>query len=262
MRSPDAGGDAIRRVAEAEGLPIQTLALDVDSDASVHAAVGAARERSGAIDVLVNNAGIGWGGPIEETSDADLKKVFETNFFGALRMVRAVLPQMRERGGGAIINVTSLGGRVTFPSTGPYCATKHALEAASEALAIEVAPYGVRVAIVEPGVVLTAIQGKGGPPPPADSPYMWARRRFIMATAALFKQPTMPDEVAATIFEAATTTRPRLRWSSDSESTAILANRPAMSDEEWASIFRIENDAEYLATIGKVWGEKGRLFTS
>jgi NAD(P)-dependent dehydrogenase (short-subunit alcohol dehydrogenase family) len=151
MRSPDAGGDAIRRVAEAEGLPIQTLALDVESDASVHAAVGAARERSGAIDVLVNNAGIGWGGPIEETSDADLKKVFETNFFGALRMVRAVLPQMRERGDGAIINVTSLGGRVTFPSTGPYCATKHALEAASEALAMEVAPYGVRVAIVEPG---------------------------------------------------------------------------------------------------------------
>jgi NAD(P)-dependent dehydrogenase (short-subunit alcohol dehydrogenase family) len=173
MRSPAEGGETIRRAAEDERLPIHIMALDVDSDASVAAAVNAARQRSGTIDVLINNAGIGWGGPIEETSDADLKKVFETNFFGALRMVRAVLPRMRERRTGAIVNGTSLGGRVTFPSTGPYCATKHALEAASEALAIEVAPYGVRVAIVEPGVVLTAIQGKGGPPPPDDSPYMW-----------------------------------------------------------------------------------------
>jgi hypothetical protein len=82
-----------------------------------------------------------------------------------------------------------------------------------------------------------------------------------MAVAPLFKQVTMPSEVAATIFEAVTTTNSRLRWSTDSESTAILTNRPAMSDEEWASIFHIKNDAAYLATIGKVWGEKGRLFT-
>ncbi len=151
MRDPDAGGDAVRAAAQSEGLPIHLSRLDVDEDASVEGAVRAALERSGQIDVLVNNAGIGMGGPIEETSDADLRKVFETNFFGALRMVRAVLPQMRERRSGAIVNVTSLGGRVTFAATGPYCATKHALDAASESLAIEVAPFGVRVAIVGQG---------------------------------------------------------------------------------------------------------------
>ena len=177
-------------------------------------------------------------------------------------MVRAVLPQMRERRAGAIVNVTSLGGRVTFATTGPYCATKHALDAASESLAIEVAPFGVRVAIVEPGVVLTPIFSKRGPEPPADSPYAAVTRRSLMARVPLIKQPTMPEEVAAVILEAVTTATPRLRWPTDSESTAILRDRPAMADEDWMALFAIERDDEYLAAIGKVWGEKAHLFTS
>jgi NAD(P)-dependent dehydrogenase (short-subunit alcohol dehydrogenase family) len=260
MRDPEGGGGDVRAAA-AEGLPIHLLQLDVDSDASVDAAVRAALAQSGAIDVLVNNAGIGAGKPIEETSDADLRQVFETNFFGALRMVRAVLPNMRERRTGAIVNVTSLGGRVTFPSRGAYCATKYALEAASEALAIEVAPHGIRVAIIEPGVVLTPIFTKGSPPA-EDSAYAWASRRAMMGISPLIKEPTMPEEVAAVILEAVTTQNPRLRYATDSESRAILSNRPAIDDESWVSMFGIERDEEFMAAVSKVWGEKGRLFTS
>ena len=190
--------------------------------ASVEAAVDEACSRSARIDVLVNNAGIPVGGPIETTSDEDLKRVFETNFFGALRMVRAVLPAMRERRKGAIVNVTSQGGRVTAAGLGPYCASKFALEAASESLAIEVAPLGVRVIIIEPGFVLTPIFGKNTQAVAKDSPYARGPRRFALSAAALLAKPTMPHDVAATIL---TRLRAPRRPSSDTRSVA----RPTVS---------------------------------
>jgi NAD(P)-dependent dehydrogenase (short-subunit alcohol dehydrogenase family) len=165
----EGGGQVVataRRVEALEGLRakyrerVLAVRLDVTSASDIAAAVSAARERFGRIDVLVNNAGFGMVGAVEETSDAELRRIFETNFFGAMAVTRAVLPLMREQGSGHILNVSSIGGLTSlFPGFGAYCATKFALEAESEALSVEMRPFGVRVTIVEPGAFRTAFNG-------------------------------------------------------------------------------------------------------
>jgi NAD(P)-dependent dehydrogenase (short-subunit alcohol dehydrogenase family) len=129
------------------------LALDVTDDASVAKAVAAA----GTIDVLVNNAGVGTGGPIELVPMAEVRRVFDTNTFGPLRMMQAVLPQMRARGAGTIVNVSSVSGRVSAPLAGIYASSKYALEALSEALHIEGGHFGIRTIVIEPGFFKTNI---------------------------------------------------------------------------------------------------------
>jgi NAD(P)-dependent dehydrogenase (short-subunit alcohol dehydrogenase family) len=138
---------------------VVALRLDVTQPAEIDGAVRAALERFGAVDVLVNNAGFSIVGAVEETSDADLRATLEPMFFGAVALTRALLPHMRERRSGTIVQITSVGGVVTAPGFGAYCAAKHALEAISESLAAEVAPFGVRVLIVEPGAFRTRLFG-------------------------------------------------------------------------------------------------------
>ncbi|MFE0172809.1 SDR family oxidoreductase [Streptomyces sp. NPDC059002] len=151
MRNP-AKGDALRERARAEDLDIEVLALDVTDDASVAAAVAAVEERHGALDVLVNNAGIDYTGAVEAAPIEQARAVMETNYWGALRTIRAALPAMRARGGGVIVNVGSLAGRVrAVPYGGFYASSKAALGVVSEALSAEVRPFGVRVVCVEPG---------------------------------------------------------------------------------------------------------------
>jgi len=134
----------------------QKLVLDVDDDAPVLAAVAEA----GPIDVLVNNAGYGLSGPVESVPLDEIKRMFETNVFGAIRVLQAVIPQMRERGAGTLVNVSSVSGRVTSPLGGFYSASKFALEAISEALFVEVAHFGVRTIVIEPGQIATEFHGK------------------------------------------------------------------------------------------------------
>ena len=140
---------------------VHTVRLDVTKPAEIHAAIASALERFGAIDVLVNNAGFSIVGALEETSDDEVRTVMETMFFGPVTATRAVLPIMRERKKGTIVQITSVGGLITAPGFGPYCAAKHALEAVSEALAAEVAPFGIKVLIVEPGAFRTQLFGSG-----------------------------------------------------------------------------------------------------
>jgi NAD(P)-dependent dehydrogenase (short-subunit alcohol dehydrogenase family) len=135
------------------------VALDVTHADQIDSAVAAALERFGRIDVLVNNAGYGSIGAVEELDMDDLRSLMETMFFGAVALTKAVLPHMRERGSGAIVQMSSQGGQVTFPGYGAYCAAKYALEGMSEALADEVAPLGIRVLIVEPGAFRTGLLG-------------------------------------------------------------------------------------------------------
>ena len=145
------------------GAPERVLALplDVTDQGQIDAAVAGARSRFGRIDVLVNNAGYGSVGAVEELDDGELRALMDTMFFGAVALTRAVLPVMRAQGGGAIVQMSSMGGQVTFPGYGAYCAAKFALEAMSESLAAEVAPFGIRVLIVEPGAFRTAFGGAG-----------------------------------------------------------------------------------------------------
>ena len=147
------------------------LALDVDKQDQIDAAVKAAEARFGRIDVLVNNAGYGYLAAVEEGDDADVRAMFETNFFGLAAMTRAVLPIMRAQKAGAIVNVSSMGGFIGFPGSGYYAATKFAVEGLSESLSKEVAPFGIKVIIVEPGPFRTDWAGRSlkTPKKPVDA---------------------------------------------------------------------------------------------
>ncbi|HEY8554044.1 MAG TPA: oxidoreductase [Burkholderiales bacterium] len=150
-------GTSRRPTADTRAPGVEMLALDVCSDSSVAAAVGAVLERAGRIDVLVNNAGYELGGAIEEVSIEEAKRQFETNFYGAMRMMQAVLPAMRRQRSGRIINIASLAGFAPVPFLGVYSASKFALEGLSETLRYEVGPLGISVSLVEPGFLKTAL---------------------------------------------------------------------------------------------------------
>ena len=164
------------------------LALDVDKQGQIDAAVKAAEARFGRIDVLVNNAGYGYLAAVEEGDDADVRAMFDTNFFGLAAMTRAVLPIMRAQKSGAIVNISSIGGFIGFPGSGYYAATKFAVEGLSEALSKEVAPLGIKVIIVEPGPFRTDWAGRSlkTPKKPVDAyaETAIARRRRFKASAA------------------------------------------------------------------------------
>ena len=136
------------------------LPLDVTDTDAIHHAVRQAEEKFGHIDVLVNNAGYGYFGAVEEGEDAPVRTMFDTNVFGLIDMTKAILPGMRQRRSGFVVNLSSIGGLVAFPGTGYYTATKHAVEALSEALSQEVAPLGIKVLIVEPGPFRTDFAGR------------------------------------------------------------------------------------------------------
>ncbi|MEY9845440.1 oxidoreductase [Streptacidiphilus sp. MAP5-3] len=140
---------------------VEALRLDVTDTAGAQAAVDSLVAKHGRIDVLVNNAGRGLVGAVEETTDAELRELMDLHFFGPVALTRAALPHMRRQGSGAIVQMTSMGGRFAFAGVGAYCGTKFALEGLSESLAAEVAPHGIRVLIVEPGAFRTGFAGSG-----------------------------------------------------------------------------------------------------
>ncbi|RKH38092.1 oxidoreductase [Corallococcus sicarius] len=191
---------------------VLAVRLDVTKADEVRSAVAAATERFGGIDVLVNNAGYTLLGAVEETSDEELRAAFEPLFFGAVAMTRAVLPQMRERRSGTLVQLTSVAGMTTYPGTGAYSAAKHALEALSEALAKEVGPLGVKVLIVEPGMFRTKLLGASYRALPAMAEYaptVGLTRTF--ATQSNGTQPGDPVKAARAIVDAVLAGVPTLR---------------------------------------------------
>src|SRR5262249_29282191 len=223
---------------------------------SIARALAATRETEGAIDVLVNNAGIGGATPLELTPEAEHRAMFEANYWGPIRMIQAVLPAMRERRAGCIVNVTSIAGRVATPNQIAYSASKHALGAASEALAHEVAAFGVRVAILEPGVIQTAIfENSAGATRFANtSPYRQIMRRNGKLFAAGFRNPGRAETVAEVIWEAVTTDRPRLRWLVGADAEGLAAGRARISDEDWVAMGGELSDAEYNGRFKRFFG--------
>jgi NAD(P)-dependent dehydrogenase (short-subunit alcohol dehydrogenase family) len=249
-----AGAAELAAAIERERLSARPLALDVDDDASVKRAVGEVLARAGAIDVLVNNAGMGGGGTIEEVPLDFAQAMFNTNYFGAIRMIQAALPSMRQRCRGAIVNISSIAGRVAIAGHGTYCAVKHALEAASEALAQEVQGFGIRVAIVEPGVVVTPIFQKARRFSDPAGPYAEHVRRLLLFYQAQMKMASQPEDAARVIHEAVTTTQPRLRWLVGEDARILVAGRTRLSDEEFIAGARPMSDAQYMAEMKQRFG--------
>lgn len=251
MRNPARAPD-LASIAAKERLPIKVLPMDVDDDASVGKAVAEVLADSGRIDVLVNNAGIAVTGSVEEIPLAEFRRVMETNFFGALRCIQAVVPVMRERRSGHIVNVSSIQGRLVAPAYAPYGASKWALEATSEALALEVKAFRIRVSIVEPGFVSTAVWDKRREIP-ANTHYPQERRSNAL-TDAWRKQPVSPFVVADKIVEIVQSKTWKLRYTVGSDAEPILEYRASMSDEQWVNMHAVESDQEWAAIVKRDFG--------
>ena len=251
MRNPQRA-PRLAEIAAADKLPITILPMDVDDDASVRQAIGKILADAGRVDVLVNNAGVQGSGPVEEVPLAEFRRNMETNYFGVLRCIQAVLPTMRKQGDGHIVNVSTIGGRITGFSQGPYCGSKFALEAVSEILAGEVKCFGIRVAIIEPGVTETPIFDKRRSVP-ANSPYRQERRMNAIFNAGLkFQVP--PSLVADKIVEIVRTKTWKLRHPTGPDAEPFLKYRAALSDEDWINLHAIESDQEFAAIIKRDFG--------
>lgn len=242
MRSPSQSPE-LAQTASREELPITVSAMDVDSDESVRQAIAAIQQEHGPIEVLVNNAGIERSGSVEELPLAEFRAVMETNYFGVIRCVQAVAPHMRERRRGCIVNVSSVAGRITSPPLSPYVASKWALEALSEALAGEMKMFNVRVAIVEPGIIDTAMARRIGVPPP-DSLYP-QQARFASLFEASLKNPVPPTLVAEKILEVAESSSWQLRHLVGPSAAPFLQWRSQMSDEEWVDLYASDDETWY-----------------
>lgn len=220
---------ALARLAEEVpgGATLDTVVLDVTDAASIERATRDVDERTGGhgIDVLVNNAGYGIIAPTAEISDADLRSQFETNVFGLMAVTRAFLPAMRARGRGRIINVSSVGGRVTMPFFGGYNATKYAVESLSDALRREIAPFGIDVVLVEPGPIRTEFARKSVDLADAykDGAYAAIYREADAMRARIEAASPGPDVVSSAIVHAIEARRPRVRYVVPFSSRLMLA---------------------------------------
>ncbi|HEY0710782.1 MAG TPA: SDR family NAD(P)-dependent oxidoreductase [Polyangia bacterium] len=245
MRRP-ASDHALLREADNEGWKLVTPALDVTDDVSVAAAVKAVLAATGGrVDVLVNNAGYYCTGPVEETTPDALRAQMETNLIGVLRVTRAVLPAMRARGSGTVINVSSISGVVVVPMAGPYHASKWALEALSEALRYEVASFGIRVVTVEPGPMQTQFHSnevRVGQGNSEGSPYEPLQRAYQRELGKLRRGHA--DDVAAVMVRAARARWPRLRWRVGPTSFTGGVLRALVPDRlyEWIMRFAFRRD--------------------
>ena len=242
MRNPGRAPQLGETVAK-EKLPVKILVMDVDSDSSVTETVASIQAQGGRIDVLVNNAGIERTGAVEELPLEAFRATMETNYFGALRCIQAVLPRMRERGSGCIINVASVAGRIASSPFAPYTASKWALEALSEALAQEVKPFNIRVAVVEPGIIDTPMARR------IETPVDGTRYRHTRRIAGLFQaslaSPRPPEQVAKKILEIIESGTWQLRHPVGPDAEPFLAWRKTMTDEQWVAWGALDDDAWY-----------------
>jgi len=220
------------------------LALDVRHDDSVRACVDRVITETGRIDVLVNNAGIAMEGAVEETTLDEIRAVLETNFFGAVRMMRAVLPIMRKRRSGRIINMGSVAGFLPMPYSAAYCASKHALRGFSESLDHEVRRFGIRVSVIEPGFVRTDIVEHSPVAAAPFEPYISARSTPARAFRQQIARGVDPDVIARTVVEAATEEYPRLRYLPDGTACVVALFRALLPSPLFDFAFRKQIEME------------------
>jgi NAD(P)-dependent dehydrogenase (short-subunit alcohol dehydrogenase family) len=235
-------------LAELVAKGCKTLALDVTDEASRKAAVDAVVEAEGAVGVLVNNAGYSQSGAVESVPDERVRAQFETNVFGALALCRLALPGMREQGWGKVVNVSSMGGRFTFPGGGLYHASKHALEALSDAMRYELKGFGVDVIVIEPGLIRTEFgavaEREIGGAATDHGPYSDFNRAVGEATVGVYEKGLLarlggpPEAVAETIERALNARRPRARYTVTASAKVLLALHALLPDAGWDAMLR------------------------
>jgi NADP-dependent 3-hydroxy acid dehydrogenase YdfG len=233
-------------LSDLEAKGAKTLALDVTDEASMQAAVNAVREAEGAVGVLVNNAGYSQSGAVESVPMDQVRRQFETNVFGLIRMCQLVLPGMRQQRWGKIVNLSSMGGRLVFPGGGLYHATKYAVEAISDALRFEVRGFGIDVVLIEPGLIVTSFgdtavasvgtSGDGGP-------YAEFNRKVADLTQNAYKGPMSklgagPDAVAKAIAKAISAGRPKARYPVTPSAHLMINQRRFTPDKVWDLMMR------------------------
>ena len=220
----------------------KTLALDVNDEASMSAAVRVLEEAEGAVGALVNNAGYSQSGALETIGLDDVRRQFETNVFGLLRMCQLVLPGMRRQGGGRVVNVSSMGGKLTFPGGGIYHATKYAVEAMSDAMRFEVQGFGIDVVVIEPGLIKTNFAETAvGSVSHEDGPYAEFNTAVSAATAGAYEGPLGrlgggPEAVAKAIEKAITAKRPRARYPVTASARVLMTQRKLLPDRAWDAV--------------------------
>lgn len=237
MRNPEKGGDLIR-AAKNEELPILVEQLDVTDLDSIKDFMSCrlAVKSSGRIDVLVNNAGYALMGSLEDLSMKEIQDQLETNLLGAIRVTQQVLPVMRAQGSGIIVNISSGVGRIGFQGLSAYVATKFALEGLSESLAYEVGPFGIKVVLIEPGVVKTKAFDNmviGQAALRKDSPYAGMLDNLNVAFKTWLDKASTPHQVAATILQAISSQEPKLRYAVGQDVVALLEKKRTLTDEQF-----------------------------
>ena len=236
-------------IAKKECLPLKVLTLDVTDEKSTKNAIDMVMHEQNRIDILVNNAGYSLVGALEQISMDEIKEEFETNFFGIIKLIQKVLPQMRKQHSGRIINVSSLAGRIGLPLASAYVSSKFALEGLSESLKYEIQDFGIYVILIEPGVIKTnfiknlkigkqVITSENGDvnTSSADLPYADISQKRISAFKPRFEKGSSPKEVADTILEAVTSDKPKFRYIVGQDASKLMEIRKNTSDEEFGKI--------------------------
>jgi NAD(P)-dependent dehydrogenase (short-subunit alcohol dehydrogenase family) len=237
MRNIEKSAD-IQQIANKERLPLQVIQLDVNDDASIRNSIEKVKSENERIDVLVNNAGYGLIGAFEDLSAEEIKSQFETNFFGVIRLTQQVLPIMRKQKSGTIVNVSSGAGRIGFPGMSAYVSSKFALEGLSESMSYELEPFGIRLVIIEPGVIRTnfkknSVMSKKSLDNSSISPYSSIIQKMDASISSIIEHATPPEEVAKAILHAVISNNPELRYLVGNDIIMMAETKKSMSDEDF-----------------------------
>ena len=234
--------EKIKQIIEKEDLSIEILELDVDSEESVNRAIKTVSEKKGRIDVLVNNAGYGMWGTVEDVSIDEFKKQFETNFFSIIRLIQKVAPIMRKQSSGNIVNISSVAGRIGFPVSPAYISSKFALEGLSESLRFELMPFGINVIIIEPGVIKTNFfdSMKMSEKSQQDSTYKEITDKVISGVKMMAEMGTHPKEVANVVIKTLGEEKPLPRYVIGNDAMMFLEAKKMKTDIEFENYLKKE----------------------
>ena len=234
--------EKIKQIIEKEDLSIEILELDVDSEESVNRAIKTVSEKKGRIDVLVNNAGYGMWGTVEDVSIDEFKKQFETNFFSIIRLIQKVAPIMRKQSSGNIVNISSVAGRIGFPVSPAYISSKFALEGLSESLRFELMPFGINVIIIEPGVIKTNFfdSMKMSEKSQQNSTYKEITDKVISGVKMMAEMGTHPKEVANVVIKTLGEEKPLPRYVIGNDAMMFLEAKKMKTDIEFENYLKKE----------------------